>query len=363
MVGVFTNIAVAAIKLVLGLMGKSAVLVAEAFDSLSDVGATTAVLIGLKYATEPRDEDHPHGHGKIDSFIALFVALAMGGTGVFLIIQNTLRIYYGNYVHPEWIALAGVVTAIVLKAGLYRYTISAGRKLNSPSIRANAYDHKADVYRLTGVFFGILFAIIGFPIIDPLAALIVSVFIIRMSFFLARDTFEDLIDKQMPVKFRDQIEDVVTSWNPEYRLLEAIGRRMGSRYQVNAKIHVSPYVQAVDSAADLRGLEACIINLIPHIQGVDITTDVDRTEALKFEQHFKERVNTVLEKYHSDYLSVENPEFHFFENQQEFHCDLFVNPNMPVRDADRIRQRIKNDITRDFEDAQVIITIQPATIH
>jgi len=363
LVGIIVNIVIAAVKISFGLLGKSAVLVAEAFDSLSDVAATTAVLIGFKLSSSPKDESHPHGHGKIDSLIALFVGMAIAATGLFLLYQNAVRIYLKEYMNPEWIALFGILTAILMKTGLYIYTTKANKELNSPSIRANAYDHKADVYRLSGVFFGVLFAIVGHPILDPIAALIVSLMIIKMAYVVMRDAIADLVDVQMPDKIINKIEKVVNTWNPEYRLVNAIGRRMGGQYQVNARVLIDPYIRALDGTSDLRKLEKCIIDTVPEIQGIDITTQVNKEDAKAFEKQFRDYVFAALDKFKDQYLSIENAEFHFMTNQQEFHCDMFLSPLLPVQETDRIRQLIKQEIVTEFEHAQVIITIRPASVH
>ena len=359
-VGILANIVIAAVKLSLGLIGRSAVLVAEAFDSLSDVVATSAVLIGLKFASTPKDDSHPHGHGKIESIVALFVGIAIGVTGIYLIYQNTSRIYYKEYLRPEWIALVGVVLSIAIKARLYRYTLKASTQLNSPSVRANAFDHKADIYRLSGVFFGILFAIIGYPILDPLAAIFVAFIIIKTSYVILRDSFQDLIDVQMPEQLHKKIGAVVTEWNPEYHLVEAIGRRMGSKYQVNLKVRIGPYIQAFNGVNDFQQLEEYIQKNIPSIQGVDIKADVDSTEIATQEKKFKDRVHKILDKYADRYRSIEAMEFHFLQNQQEVHFNMIVDPEMSVDVAHEITHLIENDICSEFQNAQVIIHIEPA---
>jgi len=359
-VGILANIVIAAVKLSLGLIGKSAVLVAEAFDSFSDIVATSVVLIGLKFASTPKDDNHPHGHGKIESIVALFVGIAIGITGIFLIYQNVSRIYYKEYLRPEWIALIGVAVSIAIKTGLYRYTIKASNQLNSPSIRANASDHKADMYRLSGVFLGLLFAITGYPILDPIAAIIVALFIIKTSFEISRDSFQDLIDVQMPEQLLKRIGAVVTEWNPEYHLIEAIGRRMGSKYQVNLKVRVEPYIQAVDGVSDFQQLEEYIQENIPSIQGVDIKADVDSTEIAKQEKKFKDCVHKTLNKYADRYRSIEAMEFHFLQNQQEVHFNMIVDSKTSINDAHEITRMIEHEICSEFQKAQVIIHIEPA---
>ena len=359
-VGLIANIVIAAVKLSLGLIGKSAVLVAEAVDSLLDVAATSGVLIGLKFASTPKDDSHPHGHGKIESIVALLIGIAIGITGIFLIYQNASRIYYKEYLRPEWIALTGVALSIAIKAGLYRYTLKASIELNSPAIRANALDHKADIYRLSGVFFGLLFAITGYPILDPIAAIIVALFIIKTSFEISRDSIQDLIDVQMPEQLRKKIDQVITDWNPEYQLVETIGRRMGGKYQVNLKVRVGPYVQALDGVSDLKQLEEYIRKNIPSIQGVDITADVDTADIAVQEKKFKDCVHKTLDKHADRYRSIESMEFHFLQNQQEVHFNMIVDPEMSVDDAHEITCLIEQEICSEFQNAQVIIHIEPA---
>lgn len=364
-VGILANIVIAAVKLSLGLIGKSAVLVAEAVDSLSDVVATSVVLIGLKFASTPKDDSHPHGHGKIESIVALFVGIAIGITGIILIYQNASRIYYfiffnKEYLSPKWIALVGVAVSIAIKAGLYRYTLKASIQLNSPSIRASASDHKADMYRLSGVFFGLLFAIVVYPILDPIAAIIVALFIIKTSFEISRDSFQDLIDVQMPEQLHKKIGAVIAEWNPEYHLVEAIGRRMGNKYQVNLKVRVGPYIQAFDGVSDLQQLEEYIQKNIPSIQGVDITADVDTTDITLQEKQFKDCVQKILDKYADRYIAIESMEFHFLQNQQEVHFNMIVEPEMTTGGAHEITLLIEQEICCEFQKAQVIIHIEPA---
>ena len=358
-IGIVVNAFIAAVKLSLGILGKSAVLVAEAFDSIADIGATTGILIGYSYAYHPKDEKHPHGHGKIESISAFFVGLFLAVTGVYIIYENASRIYHREYARPEWIALLGVAIAIVSKTGLYFYTIKASRRLNSPAISASAADHIADVYRLSGVFVGISFAILNYPIIDPIAALLVAGLIIKTAFTILKDATNDLIDAQMPAAIHSKLENAIAQWNPECHLIEAVGRRMGPRYQVTAKVRVSPYSRAVDNIDKLSQLESLILMTIREIQGVDIIIDVDKQKADSFEERFKKHVYEVLEHYKDQYIRLEDMEFHFMEGQHEAHFDMIVSPEMPVETAHEITTRIEQAVYTEFPDAQIIIHIEP----
>ncbi|MFC1563792.1 cation-efflux pump [candidate division KSB1 bacterium] len=358
-VGIFSNFVIACVKFSLGIIGNSAVLIAEAFDSFSDIAATTAVLIGLKFAYRPKDDSHPHGHGKIESLVALFVGIAITVTGIYIIYENSLKIYNREFVRPEYIALLGIVTAIAIKIALYRYTVKAGERLNSPAIKANASDHKADVIRLSGVFFGVLFAVTGYPVLDPVFAIIVGGFILKTAYSVLRESAEDLIDAQMPEDLIAEIEEQVGKCNPEFHVTEIIGRRMGAQYQVNLKVRIDPYKQAIDGIDEFKKLAECIKEEIPRIQGVDIRGDVDDKKARDFEEEFKDFVLKVLDKYKDQYESFKNMEIHFLELQQEVHFDMYVDPKMSVKDAHEITDRIEKDICSQYKQAQVVIHLEP----
>jgi cation diffusion facilitator family transporter len=358
-VGIFSNFFIACVKFSLGIIGSSSVLIAEAFDSFSDIAATTAVLIGLKLASRPKDASHPHGHGKIESLVALFVGLAIAVTGIFLIYDNILKIYNREFTNPKYIALLGIITAIIIKIFLYKYTIKAGNRLNSPAIKANASDHKADVIRLSGVFFGVLFSVTGYPVLDPVFAIIVALFILKTSYSILKESSEDLIDAQMPDDLITEIKEQIKKYNANYNITEIIGRRMGSRYQVSMKVKIDPYIQAIDGIDEFKKLSDCLESEIPRLQGVDIRADVDSEKARKFEEEFRVFVLSVLERYKDQYESFKNMEIHFLELQQEVHFDMYVNPKMSVKEAHDITDRIENDICRAYKQAQVVIHIEP----
>lgn len=359
LLGIVGNIFVAAVEFLLGILGRSSALIADAVHSLSDVGATLAVYVGLKYSSVPKDKNHPYGHGKIESVIAMFLGVVLGATGAFLIYLNVLVINNNEYSTPEWFTLLGAAFTIVVKEWMFRFTLKAGKRLHSPSISASAYHHRSDAFTSIGVFIGILGAYLGYPILDPVAALIVAMMILMMAFKITKSSLSDLTDITMPDDLRVGIEAVVHQWNPEYKPVETIGRRMGTRYQVNLKVKIGPYVQAVEEVSDFRQLEQHIIKKIPLVQGVDIKSDVDAENAAVSEAEFKECVRKVLDKYSNRYRSVESLEYHFLSNQSEVHFNLLVDPDMSVGDAHDITNDIEKGICGKFETAQVIIHIEP----
>ena len=359
LIGIAGNIFVTIVEFYLGIIGRSAALVADALHSLSDVGATVAVLFGLKYSSRPKDKNHPYGHGKIESIIALFLGIILGVMGIYLIYNNIDKIYNRTFLIPEWYTLGAALLTIVVKEWMFHYTIKAGKKLNSPSISANAYHQRSDVLTSIGVFFGILGSYLGFPILDPVVAIIVAVFIIRMAFTITKDALWDLTDVTISDELCMEIEKVTEKWNSEYHVVDIIGRRMGTRYHVDIKIKIEPYIAAIDGVADLRALEKQIKKRIPVIQAVDIKGIVDSEQAENNESIFKYHVNTILSKYESHYRAIKSLEFHFLPNQAEAHFNMIVDPAISVGEAHDITNMIERDIMKKFDHAQVIIHVEP----
>jgi len=129
LLGIAGNVLVSAVELFLGIVGRSSALIADAIHSMSDVGATTAVYFGLKYSSVPKDKNHPYGHGKIESIIALFLGILLALTGAYLIYGNVSKISTKDYLTPEWYTLGGALFTIVVKEWMFRFTINAGKRL------------------------------------------------------------------------------------------------------------------------------------------------------------------------------------------------------------------------------------------
>ncbi len=170
----------------------------------------------------------------------------------------------------------------------------------------------------------------------------------------------DLTDVTIPEKVSTEIEKEVERWNSEYRIVELMGRSMGTRYRVNLKIRIEPYIKAIDGVTDLRALEKRLLQKIPALQGVDIKGDVDSKRVEFHENRFKEHVRSTLKKYSNRYHTIDSLEFHFMPNQVEAHFNMIVDPGISVGEAHGITNLIEHEIIEEFDSAQVIIHIEPA---
>ena len=196
LIGLVLNVILAIFKMLAGILGFSYAMIADAINSISDCFATGIVYISLRIGEKPADESHPYGHANAVTIAAFLVALIILATGVFVGVSAVRLIAHRHLETPAMIALVAAVASIVIKEGLFRYTLKVGKRNNNPAVIANAWDHRSDAYSSVAVLAGILGARLGFQYLDPVAGLVVSGFIVKMSISLLRPNIGILMDER-----------------------------------------------------------------------------------------------------------------------------------------------------------------------
>lgn len=188
------NIVLTAFKLVAGIVAHSGAMISDAIHSASDVISTIIVMIGVKMAGKAPDRNHPYGHDRFECVASIVLSVMLGLTGAAIGIEGLRNIVGSSYLHltvPGKLALAAAVISIVTKEGMFWYTRINAKKIRSSALMADAWHHRSDALSSVGSFVGILGARLGFPIMDPLASVIISFFILKAAF----DIFQDAISK------------------------------------------------------------------------------------------------------------------------------------------------------------------------
>ncbi len=249
------NVILFVLKLIGGIFGHSRALLADALNSLLDIVANTVVWIGIKIAKRPADEDHPYGHGHADTLAALFVALLLVVTGVFIGVSAIHVIIDRDYQAPGMIATIIAAFTIVVKEILYQWTIRAGRKANSAAVIANAYDHRADVYASSGALIGIVVAQVGFPILDPIAGFWIGLLILKNAVKLMRDNLHFLMGGAPDSAVTRQITETARGHTGVQHVRNVKVRSAGPTYIADLKIMVDGELTVKaghDIATDLK---------------------------------------------------------------------------------------------------------------
>ena len=192
--GVVGNIILTALKALAGIVGHSGAMVADSIHSASDIFASAVVYVSLKIAKKPADECHPYGHGKAEAISTAIVGIMLLAAGVTIMKTAIDTIRRGSMEAPGIIALYAAILSIVTKEIMYRLTYKVGKKINSPSTIANAMDHRSDAFSSIATFAGIGGAILGFPIMDPIAGGMVALFILKMGFDILKDAVNQIMD-------------------------------------------------------------------------------------------------------------------------------------------------------------------------
>ncbi|MDE6685230.1 MAG: cation diffusion facilitator family transporter, partial [Duncaniella sp.] len=186
LIGSAVNALLIVLKFLAGFMGKSSAMIADAVHSLSDFISDVVVLVFVRIAGKPRDKGHEYGHGKFETLASLIIGVMLGIAGIGLMIngvESVIRSLNGESLpRPTMLALVIAILAIVSKEWLYRYTMRAGTRLDSQAVMANAWHHRSDAISSVGTLAGIAGAMFlgdKWRILDPVAAVVVSFFIIK----------------------------------------------------------------------------------------------------------------------------------------------------------------------------------------
>ncbi len=244
--GFIVNLVLSLLKLAAGIVGRSGAMVADAVHSFSDLATDVVVIAFARISAKPRDEGHDYGHGKYETLAAILIGLALGAVGAGILangVQNIrLVIAGGELPRPGSVALAAAVVSISVKEILYRYTIRAGRAVNSPSLVANAWHHRSDALSSTGALIGIACAYFlgpGWRIADPIAALVVAVFIFKVAFDLVRTGLDELLERSLPTDVETEILHIVTVDPAVCEPHNLRTRRIGASIAVEVHVRVA----------------------------------------------------------------------------------------------------------------------------
>lgn len=262
LLGMFVNIALFLFKLVAGIVGRSGAMIADAVHSASDFATDIVVLAFVRISAKPRDDDHKWGHGKYETLGSLIIGVALFAVGVEILVdsgQKIAAVVAGEVIpRPGFIAILAAAISIVVKELLYQYTIRVGRKLDSPSVVANAWHHRSDALSSIGALLGIGAAyLLGekWRIADPIAAIVVAALIVKVSYDLCRTALADLLEKSLSRDVEEEILSIISATPNVYKPHNLRTRRIGSDIAIEVHIRVEGTMTVQDSHEISREIE------------------------------------------------------------------------------------------------------------
>lgn len=262
MAGSAINVVLLVFKFVAGILGGSAAMIADAVHSLSDFLTDIVVVVFVHISSKPEDKDHDYGHGKYETLATSIIGLALLVVG-FLIFSNGSRKVW-DFIHgeeiaqPGWIALIAALLSIALKEWAFQFTVRTGRKVQSQAVIANAWHHRSDALSSIGTAIGIGGAIIlgkHWAVLDPLAAVVVSIFIIRTALCLVRNSSNELLEKSLPDDVEKQIIKMAENEPTVSEVHHLCTRRIGNNIAIEMHLRMPGNITLYDAHQHSSNIE------------------------------------------------------------------------------------------------------------
>jgi cation diffusion facilitator family transporter len=282
--GAVMNIVLTAGKIVAGIFGRSAAMVADGIHSLSDLLSDAVVLIFTHISSKGKDRDHSFGHGKFETLATLIVSIILVTVGGNLMsngIRSIIGVFNGTEIpKPGYIALIAAAVSIALKEWLYHATVRVGKKTGSTVVIANAWHHRSDALSSIGSLIGIGGAIVlgdKWTVLDPLASCLISIAIIVVAVKMALPSLAELLETSLPEDIEQEIIRIASSVKGVNDIHDLKTRRNGISFIIDAHIVVNPemsIVEAHDISTDVE--EALRMKYGPETQ-LSIHVEPDRT--------------------------------------------------------------------------------------
>ncbi len=238
LITIVQNILLSVFKLAAGLIAHSGAMVSDAVHSASDVMTTCVVMVGVKLANKASDKEHPYGHERLECVAALILAVLLGltGLGIGWTGIETIRAGGSRLAAPGGLALAAAIVSIAVKEAMYWYTRAAAKKTGSGALMADAWHHRSDALSSVGSFAGILGARMGLPVLDPIASVVICVFIVKAAVDIFRDAVSKMTDRSCDDAVLEALRDTVRA-NEQVLGIDRLSTRLfGDKFYVELEI-------------------------------------------------------------------------------------------------------------------------------
>ena len=263
--GSVVNFVLLVLKFLAGIIGHSSAMVADAVHSLSDFITDVVVIVFVRIAGKPQDESHDYGHGKYETLATTIIGVVLLFVGVGILVnslKSIVAVCNGVVLEaPSILAFVAAAVSIISKEILYQYTVYKGKKFNSKAVIANAWHHRSDAFSSIGTLIGIGGAIFlgeKWRVLDPVAAFVVSLFIIKVSVELVKPCLDELLEKSLPKEMEDRILEIILS-HPEVSSPHHLRTRyIGNNIAIEVHIRMDGSMALKDAHEITKRIEASL---------------------------------------------------------------------------------------------------------
>ena len=266
-VSIAANLGLSVIKLAAGIAASSGAMISDALHSASDVLSTLIVIFGIRLSRKEADDSHPYGHERFECVSAIVLAVVLCATGIGIGISGIRKIFSGEELKaPGWLALAAAVLSIAVKEAMYHYTVRAAKKINSPSLKADAWHHRSDALSSVGSFVGILGALLGLPILDPIASVLIAALVVKVSVDIFIDAVRRMTDRSCDEKTVEELREVILGIDGVMSVDLIRTRLFGDKIYVDVEIGADGKTTLEESHEVAENVHAAIEGYSPNVK-------------------------------------------------------------------------------------------------
>ncbi len=268
-VSIIVNVFLSVFKLIAGIVANSGAMISDAIHSASDVFSTFVVMAGINISSKKEDANHPYGHERLECVVAIILAVVLAVTGVGIGkvgIDKIIAGTHGQLVVPGMLALVAALISIVTKEAMYWYTRNVAKRINSGSLLADAWHHRSDALSSIGSFLGILGARLGFPILDPIASVVICLMILKVAFDISKDAVGKMVDHACDQETVQKIHDLTLSNSGVMQIDDLKTREFASKIYVDMEIAVNRDLSLVEAHDIAEAVHDLIEGSMPEVK-------------------------------------------------------------------------------------------------
>ena len=273
-ISILLNIGLTILKILAGILGNSTAIIADGLHSASDIITSIGILIGNKISRKPRDDEHQYGHEKAESLVSFILAAVLIGIALKIGYDGFKDlININNILVPNALPLVVALISIAVKEYQYQITIRVAKRINSSSLKADAWHHRSDAFSSIAAFIGIGGAMLGFKILDPIASIIVAIVVIKVGIEILKSSCDELMDSSISKEDIREIKSLIDNNKKIYGIKDFKSRKYGSIAYIDMSIFIDKS-KTLEEAHDIAdNLEHSIISNLNYIKEINIHTE------------------------------------------------------------------------------------------
>lgn len=278
LVSILGNILLSGFKMFAGIAGNSGAMISDAVHSLSDVITTFIAFFGVRISKKEADKAHPYGHDRIECVASLVLGFILLLTGVGVGRVGLDKILAGNYetlAIPSTIALVAALLSIIGKEAMYWYTRHYAKLINSAAFMADAWHHRSDVFSSIGSLIGIGGAMLGYPVLDSVASVVICLFILKVSYDILKDALSKMLDTSCGDTYEKELSDYISSQDDVVSVDMLHSRMFGNKVYIDLEIAVDGDKSLRDAHAVAERVHNSVETTFPNIKHIMIHVNPD----------------------------------------------------------------------------------------